>query len=534
MNTLELAKFKIYEILKFLLFHIIITQRFLFYLLCLTCTGLYLYFLVLGRAFIFDYMLYNASSIEIYNQSTKLCATIVRLPYPFSQIKIFSVTMSILIILIYIIVPKKSNCMHARTICKKIFTMPKIQNSFRRDNRVNTACTFAVIAFQVIDTTIAKLETVDHALDTTDILGLTGLVIQIMSVILVGVRYYPLLMAFANESLFLYVLVTFYAWIDLTLQVYYEAFCNTAIYTASGFGLSKSEKSKVIYIIYISIYMLPNLLIYSYINIRLSFNTIKYLFGCLVKKKSVNSEFDYLIDKTLNYSDLLIRMAEQFKGKNSFYCAADVEYCKKLFSSLKEVTLSNDDNNKNPINIKKDDFLLNALCKKLFAGLKKFFKNYFYDSANHFRFSLRFVSTQVVCLIVVYCISALLFMVNFGFVEDALFISNMTNSDSVKFSSASILCKTRFIQFICSNDGKLFGLLEPKQDVNIIFELWMFLILPMAISVTNSITQIVIGIYNYKRDYLLLCSGKSYHITNKRFITKENIGVSFFFFFNCT
>jgi len=212
--------------------------------------------------------------------------------------------------------------------------------------------------------------------------------------------------------------------------------------------------------------------------------------------------------ETTNGSDfqILLNLA---KNHDLFYSPADLRYCKFLF---KKLNVPSNTNNKE------------TFAFKIKQHLNKLFKNYIFDSTFNFRYTLRFISTQTVCILIVYLISIAFVTIIFNFTEKALFNDIPENTSN---RSALIFCQIKFI--FCSNEGKLFYLFDPQQEIDIIGAISALIIVPIFFSVLICFMQIVNGINNYKRDYLFLAKGKNPFISNASLIDNQQIGVFNYF-----
>jgi hypothetical protein len=125
----------------------------------------------------------------------------------------------------------------------------------------------------------------------------------------------------------------------------------------------------------------------------------------------------------------------------------------------------------------------------------------------------------------VYLITLSLAAININFTEKALFNQMPAH---VPNRSALIFCQIKFV--VCSEQGKLFYLFDPVQEIDIIGAIWALITIPLITSVLICILQIISGINNYKRDYLFLSKGKNPFISNRSLIDNQQIGVILYYF----
>lgn len=467
---------------------------FLTIILSITC----LIGLSLGRSAVFN--AYNNSTANI-TSIQRFCNTILSLPSPLSQIKIVSASFSMFLIILSILLPKK-DCLRLNKWPGILFSSLRIENSFKKSDRMITACIYVIISYQVINATIDKLLSV-RSLSFNDPTGLSTLLFQVIDVILIGLRYFPILISTKTSNNFLRFLTAIYMLVDIGFETYYEAVCNTVLFTISRAFLSSNQFSIIIYIIYISLYMLPNILLSNFLAVRLTIDSVTKTFK-KPKSNPLNNNLDNVTE--------LITLS---KDMDLFYSECDIKYCQDLFRKKNPNQLFTTSERRS---------YLSGLFESLCYSIKNGFKNTIYDPYSNFRFTIRFVSAHVVSVLVVYCISMIIFIVNYGMIEDALL---MNIKDTSANTSGIIFCQIKIIPCV---DNKIFGLLSPAENIDTKIALWLYLLLPLFISFFIYSVQIIFGINNYKRDYLMLCKGRNYHIPSRHMLTKLEIAVSSFHF----
>ena len=439
--------------------------------------------LAYGRYQTFNTLYPNYTNAKNYS----LCNTLIQLPSPLSQVKLISTFISTFIIAILI----------AASVLRreKLFYYFKIENQFKKCRRKYIAFVYGIIAYQIINVTFYRATVKESLFDFSDPTGLSLLIAQLIDVVLIGFRYFPILIAFKLRKPYLNLLTIVYLWIDIALELFYEAVCDTVTFRIISLTFTSLKSAQTFYTVFICLFELPNIIFANFISLKLVFDVLKKY--SIRPKTESSSEFNILLNLAKNH-DL-------------FYSPADLRYCKCLLKKMKiSSTLAPEKNNEKLIN-------------RVERWINEIFKNYIYDSALNFRYTLRFLSTQTVCILIVYLISLSLVTINVNFTEKALFNDVPAN---VANRSALIFCKISFV--VCSSEGKLFYLLDPQQEIDIIGAIWALITIPLVLSVLICMLQIVYGINNYKRDYLFLSKGKNPFISNRSLVDNQQIGVCLF------
>ena len=455
---------------------------------------------ICGRIFIYDSEVNNQTENLI--QARYLCDTVYTLPSPFSQVKLVSTFLSLFIIFISILIPTKREW-YLKKCSKPSF--PGLQNPFIKVNRLNTTLTYSLIAYQVLEVTLSKFQSHD-ALDLSmDPTGLLIFFIQVVDIVIIGIRYYPILMAFSRKSIPINILTGLYIYIDLGFHIYYESVCETT-FTRYSLILTYSKNSVFIYLSIICFYLLPNILFCSYLATTLIIDAVRDIIYLAKKERQV-----IIIDNKITEFDVLTKMADE---NELFFSSSDFKYVRGLLKSQKYML--HDQEVTTTVN--------NTYWYKFKCFIFENFKKYIYDPNSHFKFTLRFLCTQVICIFIIYCLLLTIFMLEFGILEDAIFFDSNTTDNTGSSLTGVVFCKVKFVVGLCNDKGEIFGI-PPGHEINIYFALWTVLLFSLFFTFFVCIFQIILGIHNYKRDFMMLYRGKSEFIKSRDFISKTDIGV---------
>ena len=223
---------------------------------------------------------------------------------------------------------------------------------------------------------------------------------------LIGIRYYPVLVAFRINSFFVNFLTSIYMWIDFIENIYQYGKCES-ILIESGNAESKTNLNDqlIYFMIYKILSTIPLAIFSSVIVVMLSYRSV------------IN-----LIDFLLNYRSPLMKEEMKCKNMDSFcyllfgindeneliYSRYDIDYVIDLLKTNKSNTTSQPlkpNDGKYLINLKRNKYYkIKSKVKetKLVQLLKTFTRNHIYDWDPTFRFTSRFVNTIIVANVALY------------------------------------------------------------------------------------------------------------------------------------
>jgi hypothetical protein len=209
----------------------------------------------------------------------------------------------------------------------------------------------------------------------------------------------------------------------------------------------------------------------------------------------------------INNIDDLITLSE---CENLFFTSHDLKYCKSLFKNKKR----NEIKERNYLNLDNKYFELNLFYKKLINNLENYLK-LIYDRECYFRYSLRFIYTQLMCLFCniylfvfsFYNIGSYLkiFIFESKFTEENLILLLKNSNSSFNITSGILYCKL-LSKSICSENGIFFNY-EPKMEIDFYFFIWITYIIYIFIPIMIFFYNFFQNFPQYKHDFLSICKG---------------------------
>lgn len=315
-----------------------------------------------------------------------------------------------------------------------------------------------------------------------------------------------------------------YLWLDLCLNWYEQAICLKIIRLTGAFDSTNSFK-----IFSISCCAVLNSINCLFLSYSASYLTIDTLFKHFTSKKRhieasnihFLSEFDYL----MNLAD----------SDHLFYCSHDLKYTKSLFNKLRSSSAHVGANSLvlSRITIKNFD-MKNILYKlrRLVRVQAVDYSKSVYDSRCHFRYSLRFLCTQMVF----FCCSSYLSLIVTNllmYIFAPVILSPLPDQTSLLDKmNVSLKCMTGFVY--CQNLGinlfcKAFDLeFAPPANCDIDVYAWIWLTYLAGILVPYGVFvfQFVQNFRAYKSDLFEVFRGHSEWTKNaKKSISNTEIAV---------
>ena len=150
-----------------------------------------------------------------------------------------------MLILFYAFLYKRNAC------CVKCFFsrpgLPLVISPFKKYNRLSNAFLYCIMAFQVVQIVDNIFEENFIALLTKDIKDPTGILkflLRIVEVFIIGLRYYPLLVAFYSNTFMIYLTSALYMMIDLAMTVFTQGLYCSLYYTLLFKSVLKLNKNQ--------------------------------------------------------------------------------------------------------------------------------------------------------------------------------------------------------------------------------------------------------------------------------------------------
>jgi hypothetical protein len=104
--------------------------------------------------------------------------------------------------------------------------LPSITSSFKKYDRTATAFLYGIMAYQVMSIINSSLNNTTPVeisdVAQQDLTGLFKLFIQIFQVLIIGIRYYPVLVGLSTNSIFVIISSAIYSWIDLGVDIFMQ------------------------------------------------------------------------------------------------------------------------------------------------------------------------------------------------------------------------------------------------------------------------------------------------------------------------
>lgn len=348
--------------------------------------------------------------------------------------------------------------------------------------------------------------------------------------------YYPTLVAFRAKACSIYLLASFYMWIDMADTVYQQGKCESIADNAYTFEYAIS--SVPYWITYKVLTVVPTIFFSTYVTINLTYRAIITLANKARKKKNVEKRkkcmFCSIDDDTENiysHSDILyvlklFRNRAEDKHSNEF--KANVEVFTKVFqrfsntrekSEIKVLTTMVDENQ-----------IIITKSQRFKNKMKYLFKTYIYDWQDTFRFTSRFINTHIVAFLTLYHL-AMLFL--FYLIDNIVFISNnlssidFDNLQNVTFGDISCLIGEDF----CIPELN-YPLPLPKAVIKFGREFFpslrSVLLVPFFCALLICTIQVLIGIRDSKRHLLELYKGKCVYLPPIKSLSNASISASSF------
>lgn len=386
-------------------------------------------------------------------------------------------------------------------------SLPQIQNVFSKKRRLLYCFGFSIVSFHVITTTLTNLFVMELSIDPVQVVR--EITEQLSDVLFIGCRYLPMFMALDSKSLVNRIVVGVYLLFDLSLSWYQQAVCLDSIRIVIFGSL---EKVEYITIVCIGLINFLHSLFTSYMIVYLTLGSLFQL--VFLERQAMNK----INNKSIVCSEYkrLLRLANT---DELFICTDDLKYTKRLLASLQEA--KSDRNNLNSVTfLEHYKFERGALSLVWHVGKKwllklcydfiKFVDSYtksIYDRHAYFRYSLRFMSTQMVYFSCSFYVC--LFFANMliqGLQPALLPLStNQTLNSTDRFwrtnlTSSQVFCKIKNLDLLCG--------IPAVQDIDIYAWLWLTYLVTLLGSFAIFIFQLLQNFRGYKYDLTAIYKGE--------------------------
>ena len=497
--------------------------------------GIFVSIALLAVIGILQYDVYD-SFLKIKNTYI-LYSGIVCFAVDIGGIDIVTTPVAFLLIIIFTIIYKRRSFCINRCSWKNL-GLPSIVSLWKKTDRTYTAFVYGRIAyevFRIIQGLITKpINSYKITLpDGTDPTDLFKLLMRIFEVIFIGIRYYPILIAFRSKSCTIYILAALYSWLDLADTVYQQGKCDSITYY--GYDFESARRVIFYWIGYKILSVVPTIVLSSYITINLTYRAIIMLLNRLKRKtkdrlccfKCTNNDDD---DEVLySHSDALYvfeLLHNKHENGNHNEFRRNIQVFTRIFQKFNntEYRESFSHANESPMLANKSDKIKNRL--------KSLFKKYIYDWKDTFRFTSRFINTHIVAFLALYHIF-LLFLFNIILII-LLVTKNLSfiDFDNLKnLTFADVLCY--FGDDFCIPDLK-YPLPIPKTVIKFAPEFLpsfrAVLLAPYFVALIICVIQLLFGIRDAKKHLIQIYKGKCLYLPPIKKLKNSSIASSSFHF----
>jgi hypothetical protein len=311
-----------------------------------------------------NYRAFITNNTNLINKTEAYC--FLRSNY----IDFVSTPISLVLILIYILLFKRRIFWRNKFRYRNV-GLPMIVSCFNKTERLYTCLVYGLISLNVFEIIKSNLEgnsNYSKLVHLNDYTGILRILFNIVEIMIIGLRYYPLLVANRVDSLLINFTSVLSILIDFLANIYKYGQCESI--SSEDVTIYQVENYIVYYIIYKFLFALPFTIISSILLIEQIYKTICSVIDC-IKFRNISSRED----------DSFCCKLFDLKDDNEFiYSEYDYKYVNSLLSNKYQ------SNNKNII------------------------KKYIYDWDTNFKFTSRFLNTITVAMITLYY-----FFINFGY-----------------------------------------------------------------------------------------------------------------------
>lgn len=412
-------------------------------------------------------------------------------------------------------------------------SLPKIQNVFSKKRRLLYSMGFSILSFHVISTTLANLFELELSLDP--VLVVREITEQLSDVLFIGCRYMPIFMALDSNNLLNRMIVGVYLFLDLCLSWYQQAICLNSVRIAIFESTSQVEH---VFIVCNGIINFLHSLFTSYMIVHLTLGSLLQV--AFLKRHALNKIKDTVV-ANMSECERLLHLAHI---DDLFICTDDLKYTKSLLANNHRQIENNINNRGNHVFSHYNHYkfetsisfkfmwrVLKQLVYKLCHDCLGFVDAYarsIYDPNGHFRYSLRFMSTQMVYFSCSFYISVFLANILIQSLKPALFPESQTNfsfnlSDANSLvsnlsMSSQVFCQIKTLDFLCS--------VPAVQEIDVYAWIWLSYFTTLFVSFAIFIFQLLQNFRGYKNDLLAIYRGEHEFKEVRCLISNAEIAVS--------
>lgn len=431
-----------------------------------------------------------SNETESFEDYKIFCSSNYNFPEPLKEMNILLTPTSIVLLFIMLLFFWKTS--------KKELKL-RLNSLFMKENRFYYSMGFCLLSLELVDIWFKRVEDITGMELKSFFEVLLEVLYQFIDVFVIGCRYMPILIGLNSRHFLISILIGVYLTLVIIVSLYDEVICqNRALF--DNFG----KESNIMTNFKINIRSCLNF-VYSFLGFYLAiFLIFNKTFEIIIKKRnSVKNHYTVAL-KPVNLED---------KKEYLIFSAYDLSYCKKLLKSNK----SKQELEKRSLiqMLKSPNYLLARLLDSTGELVKKI-----YDPNSGFRYSLRFICTQLTYLCCSIFLSFYLMLSFMRFLSPVILndLSSDLNFENLSLirnfsnlsSSGILFCKIKlkFINEFCTPGG-YFMTLPPIRDIDVNLYFWFAFLLPIIFTFLLSLFHFVQNFKNYKQDFLSMCKGKS-------------------------
>jgi hypothetical protein len=269
--------------------------------------------------------------IDYINQSKSFCNAT-----QLANIDIISTPIAGALILFYIVLYKRRVFLRTKFKFRNI-GLPMQISCWNKRDRLFTAFTYGLIAFNVYNIVRNSLQNNKNSkriIPFKDPSGILNLLVKIMEMFLIGIRYYPILVAYRANSFLITFSSCIYMWIDFVSNIYYYGKCESISNEDVEEDKAELRRRMPYFIAYKVMSAVPLSLFSTFILITLTYKSFVILIDLFFKNKHLNTKHQYLIE---NNRDNLFRGKKcalcNINDENEIlYSNSDLNYVLRLFN----------------------------------------------------------------------------------------------------------------------------------------------------------------------------------------------------------
>lgn len=247
-----------------------------------------------------------------------------------ANIDIISTPIAAALLILYVVLYKRRILWRYKFKYRNI-GIPMMISLWRKSDRVYSAITYGTIAFNIYNIVRNYIDSnsEQNIIPFKDPSGVLKLLVKIMQVFLIGIRYYPVLVAYRANSFMICMLTALYMWIDFIENIYQYGKCES-ISSETSSGKEETRRRLWYFIAYKVLSSIPLSIFSSFIVINLTYKGMILLFDQLFRKSYFKSRKNDTAKDTFCCSIFNVDDDHEL-----LYCKHDVEYVYDLFNADK-------------------------------------------------------------------------------------------------------------------------------------------------------------------------------------------------------